>query len=47
METKYEEKPLALMVVEVKIMFDQGSAKARLMEMRRELATMQYKSEHG
>ena len=42
LESWYEEKRLALLVAKAKLMFDQGSAKARLVDMRKELATMQY-----
>ena len=43
LEAKYEQKRLALLVAEAKLQFDQGSAKVRLAEMRKALATMQYK----
>mgnify|MGYP000736444717 CR=1 FL=1 len=33
LEAQYEEKRLAVLVVEAKLMFDQGSAEARLAEM--------------
>ena len=47
LEAKYEEKRLALLVAEVKLMFDQGSAEAPLPKIRKELATMQYKVSMG
>ena len=42
LEAKYEEKRLVLLVAEAKLMSDQGLVNARLVEMRKELATMQY-----
>ena len=47
LEAKYEEQRLALLVEKAKVMFDQGSAEARLAEMRKELTTMQCKVSHG
>ena len=47
LEAKYEEKCLGLLVAEVKLMFDIGSANPHLAEMRKELAAMQYKVSMG
>ena len=47
LEAKYEEKRLVLLVAEAKLMSDQGLVNARLVEMRKELATMQYKVSMG
>ena len=44
---KYEVKCLALLVTDAKLMAEQESADARIMDMRKELAMMQYKVSMG
>ena len=44
---KYEQKRLALLVAEAKLQFDLGSAELQIAEMRKELATMQYRLNMG
>ena len=47
LEIKYEEKRLALLVAEVKLMTEQASAGVQIAKMRKELAVMQYQINMG